>query len=76
MVRVRCVVVWRWCGSGGVRVCDVSIQTSVAVTKADRNKYGRATLYNTISTRPGTGRSLVTTINIQLTLSVCLSVCP
>ena len=65
------MVVWRWCGGGGVRVCDWSIQTGVAVPKAGRNKYGRATLYNTINTRPGTGRSLVTTINIQETLSVC-----
>ncbi len=50
------MVVWRWCGGGGVRVCDWSIQTGVAVTKAGRNKCGRATLYNTINTRPRTGR--------------------
>ena len=50
------MVVWRRCSGGGVRMCDWSIQTGVDVTKAGRNKYGRATLYNTINTRPGTGR--------------------
>ena len=55
MVRIRCVVVWRWCGGGGVRVCDWWIQTGVAVTKAGRNEDGKATLYNTINTRPRTG---------------------
>ena len=50
------MVVWRWCGGGSVRMCDWSIQTGVAVTKAGRNKYERAILYNTIITRPRTGR--------------------
>ena len=68
------VVLWWCCGGGGVRVCDWWIQTGEAVTKAGRHKYRRATLYNTINTRPRTGRSLVTTLNIQLTLCVCVCV--